>query len=114
MNEVASPLRQDSLHRDPEGDIEGVFADPLISEKALDSVDPASTSKQPAIRFGSDRSHDGRFGREDPRARQRRKPHEDRAVIAQQERREIFITRDRAENISEVTGVGGNDDDPYE
>ena len=42
-------MGQDPLPRDPESDIEGVFPDPLISEKALDSVDPAPTPKQPAI-----------------------------------------------------------------
>src|SRR5437868_14281224 len=53
IDEFASPLRQVSLHRDPGGVIEGVFAYRLISEKTLDTVDPAFTPKQPAIRFGS-------------------------------------------------------------
>ena len=67
IDKVGAPRRKHVLPRDAEDDIERVFPDPLIAEKALDPVRPSPTPKQPAIRLGGDRLHKGAFREEKTR-----------------------------------------------
>src|SRR5215469_12995874 len=96
INQVGPPASENTMLGDTESDIEWVFTNPPITEEPLDAVSPALAPKHPVIRRAGDRPHHRPVRGEDERRDERWIADEDRAVIAQQQSRGVFVAGDGA------------------